>query len=59
MRRTFSNDSPTDQFELLPGFSSKPEGLRYAPEFVPPAADQKFILEIASLPVEPFQFGQI
>jgi hypothetical protein len=42
-------------FERLP---SEPEGLRYAADFVSPAIEQKLILGIRTLPLQPFQFGQ-
>ena len=34
-----------------------PQGLRYMPEFVSPAAETELISRISELPLQPFQFG--
>ena len=47
--------------EQLPLFADNPrfpEGLRYAAEFISPAIERELIAEVASLPLQPFQFGQ-
>jgi alkylated DNA repair dioxygenase AlkB len=46
------------QFSLFADRSLQPEGLRYADEFVSPAAEKALIGRIAALPLQPFQFGQ-
>jgi alkylated DNA repair dioxygenase AlkB len=48
----------SEQFSLFADRSSGPEGLRYAEEFVSPAAEKTLIGHIAALPLQPFQFGQ-
>jgi hypothetical protein len=48
----------SDQFSLFAEGLSGPEGLRYAEEFVSPAAENILIGHIAALPLRPFQFGQ-
>jgi alkylated DNA repair dioxygenase AlkB len=45
------------QFSLFADNSRVPEGLRYATDFVSFAAEQELIAQIASLPLQPFQFG--
>ena len=47
-----------EQFSLFADRLSGPEGLRYAEEFVSPAAEKTLIGQIAVLPLQPFQFGQ-
>jgi hypothetical protein len=47
-----------EQFSLFADKLSGPEGLRYADEFVSPAAEKTLIGHIAGLPLQPFQFGQ-
>ena len=47
-----------EQFRLFADRSSGPEGLRYAQEFVSPAAEKILIGHIAALPLQPVQFGQ-
>lgn len=48
----------SEQFALFEPSSPSPEGLRYAAEFVSPAAEQELIARVAALPLQPFQFGQ-
>jgi alkylated DNA repair dioxygenase AlkB len=36
----------------------EPEGLRYAAEFISPAAERDLMAGVAALPLQPFQFGQ-
>jgi alkylated DNA repair dioxygenase AlkB len=48
----------SEQLTFFASTSPEPEGLRYAPEFVSPAAEQELIARIAALPLQPFQFGQ-
>jgi alkylated DNA repair dioxygenase AlkB len=48
----------SEQFALFEMPGSLPEGLSYAGEFVSPAIEDKLILGIQSLPLQPFQFGQ-
>jgi alkylated DNA repair dioxygenase AlkB len=48
----------SEQFAFFENSSPSPEGLRYAAEFVSPAAEQELIARIAALPLQPFQFGQ-
>jgi alkylated DNA repair dioxygenase AlkB len=47
-----------EQFSLFADRLSGPEGLRYAEEFVSPAAEKTLIGHIAVLPLQPFQFGK-
>jgi hypothetical protein len=47
-----------EQFSLFADRLSGPEGLRYAEEFVSPAAEKTLIGHIAVLPLQPFKFGQ-
>jgi alkylated DNA repair dioxygenase AlkB len=47
----------SEQFSLFAGNSRVPEGLRYATDFVSPAVERELIAQIASLPLQPFQFG--
>ncbi len=47
-----------EQFSLFQNSPPKPEGLRYAAEFISAAAEQELIARIAALPLQPFQFGQ-
>ena len=47
-----------EQFSLFANRLSGPEGLRYAEEFVSPAAEKTLIGHIAVLPLQPFKFGQ-
>jgi alkylated DNA repair dioxygenase AlkB len=47
-----------EQFSLFADDSPpKPEGLRYAEEFISPAAENALVGAIAALPLQPFQFG--
>ena len=46
-----------EQLSLFADDARVPEGLRYATDFVSPAAEQELIAHIASLPLQPFQFG--
>jgi alkylated DNA repair dioxygenase AlkB len=48
----------SEQFSLFTNSSPGPEGLRYAEDFVSPAAEKALIRNIAALPLQPFQFGQ-
>jgi alkylated DNA repair dioxygenase AlkB len=48
----------SEQLALFAASSPEPEGLRYAAEFVSPAAEQELIARVAALPLQPFQFGQ-
>jgi alkylated DNA repair dioxygenase AlkB len=48
----------SEQLTLFERLHSEPEGLRYAADFVSPAVEQKLILGIWTLPLQPFQFGQ-
>jgi alkylated DNA repair dioxygenase AlkB len=45
------------QLALFDDHSAAPAGLRYAPEFVSTALEQELIADIATLPLQPFQFG--
>jgi alkylated DNA repair dioxygenase AlkB len=47
-----------DQLALFESQCSEPEGLRFAADFISPAIEQKLILEVRGLPLQPFQFGQ-
>jgi alkylated DNA repair dioxygenase AlkB len=48
----------SEQLTLFERLPPEPEGLRYAADFVSPAIEQKLILGIRTLPLQPFQFGQ-
>jgi alkylated DNA repair dioxygenase AlkB len=48
----------SEQLAFLAPSSLEPDGLRYQPEFISPAAEQELIAHIAALPLRPFQFGQ-
>lgn len=48
----------SEQLSLFAERTPAPEGLRYATEFVSPAAEQELIAHVAALPLQPFQFGQ-
>lgn len=48
----------SEQFSLFNKVRPKPEGLRYAAEFVTPAIEQELILGIQTLPLQPFHFGE-
>jgi alkylated DNA repair dioxygenase AlkB len=48
----------SEQFAFFENPSPKPEGLRYAPEFVSPDTERELIARVAALPLQPFQFGQ-
>jgi alkylated DNA repair dioxygenase AlkB len=52
MKRT----DPSDQLALF-AVTDSPAGLRYAPEFITPAAERELIDHIRGLDLEPFQFG--
>lgn len=45
------------QLALFPDQAAGPQGLRYMPEFVSPAAETELISRISELPLQPFQFG--
>lgn len=45
------------QLALFENQPSEPEGLHYAADFVSPATEQKLVLRIQALPLQPFQFG--
>jgi alkylated DNA repair dioxygenase AlkB len=45
------------QLALFDDRAAGPSGLRYQPEFVSAANEQKLIAGIAALPLQPFQFG--
>lgn len=47
-----------EQFGLFAAKPAEPEGLRYAEDFVSPAAEKTLIEHIAALPLQPFQFGR-
>jgi hypothetical protein len=46
-----------EQFSFFADSSLEPEGLRYAEDFVSPAAEKDLIGRIAAMPLQPFQFG--
>jgi alkylated DNA repair dioxygenase AlkB len=48
----------SEQFGLFTNSCPGPKGLRYAEDFVSPAAEKALIRNIAALPLQPFQFGQ-
>jgi alkylated DNA repair dioxygenase AlkB len=48
----------SEQLTLFEKLPREPEGLRHAADFVSPAIEQKLILGIRTLPLQPFQFGQ-
>jgi alkylated DNA repair dioxygenase AlkB len=48
----------SEQLAFFAASSPEPDGLRYAAEFVSPAAEQELIAHVAALPLQPFQFGQ-
>jgi alkylated DNA repair dioxygenase AlkB len=48
----------SEQLAFFATSSPGPEGLRYAAEFISPAAEQELIAHVAALPLQPFQFGQ-
>ena len=48
----------SEQLALFDKVRPEPEGLRYAADFVSPAIEQKLILAIRTLPLQPFQFGE-
>jgi alkylated DNA repair dioxygenase AlkB len=45
------------QLALFADPNTVPQGLRYQPEFISPAAEAELIADIAELPLQPFQFG--
>src|ERR1700730_1336450 len=47
-----------EQFSLFADRLSGPEGLRYAEEFVSPAAEKTLLGHIAAFPLQPCQFGR-
>jgi alkylated DNA repair dioxygenase AlkB len=46
------------QFALFADTPAIPDGLRYAADFIPVAAERDLIDHVAALPLQPFQFGQ-
>ena len=48
----------SEQLTLFESLRPKPEGLRYAADFVSPAIEKELILAIRTLPLQPFQFGE-
>jgi hypothetical protein len=48
----------SEQFPLFESPAPKPEGLRYAADFVSLDTEQRLISGIRDLPLQPFQFGQ-
>jgi alkylated DNA repair dioxygenase AlkB len=48
----------SDQLALFNNRPDEPDGLRYAADFISPAVEEKLILGIRALPLQPFQFGQ-
>jgi len=47
-----------EQFALFADRSGAPEGVVYAPDFLPVPLERELIARVASLPLQPFQFGQ-
>lgn len=45
------------QLALFDDQTAVPKGLRYVPEFISTASEQKLIAGVSALPLEPFQFG--
>jgi alkylated DNA repair dioxygenase AlkB len=45
------------QLGLFPTGALGPQGLRYHPEFISPAAERALIAHVSALPLAPFQFG--
>src|ERR1700743_2520135 len=45
------------QLALFDDQTSGPQGLRYAPAFIPATVEQELIAGIAARPLHPFQFG--
>ncbi len=48
----------SEQLEFFVDRNSRPEGLRYAADFVSPETELELMARIAALPLQPFQFGQ-
>jgi alkylated DNA repair dioxygenase AlkB len=48
----------SEQFALFESPAPRPEGLRYAANFVSSETEQRLISGIRDLPLQPFQFGQ-
>jgi alkylated DNA repair dioxygenase AlkB len=48
----------SEQLAFFATSSPEPEGLRYATEFVSPETEQELVARVASLTLQPFQFGQ-
>ena len=48
----------SEQLALFDRVHPEPEGLPYTADFVSPAIEQKLVLGIRTLPLQPFQFGQ-
>jgi alkylated DNA repair dioxygenase AlkB len=48
----------SEQFAFFANMPREPEGFRYAAEFVSPAVERDLVAGIATLPLQPFQFGQ-
>jgi alkylated DNA repair dioxygenase AlkB len=48
----------SEQLEFFVDPDTRPEGLRYAADFVSPETEQELMAHIAALPLQPFQFGQ-
>ena len=46
------------QLSLFAFAPLQPAGLRYAPNFVSAATEERLIAHVATLPLQPFQFGQ-
>jgi hypothetical protein len=53
-RRTAAS---SEQFAFFATSSPEPEGLRYAAEFIS-SPERELITRVATLPLQPFQFGQ-
>lgn len=47
----------SEQLSMFDAPSSRPDGLRYTPDFVTPATEDELIRHIQALPLQPFQFG--
>jgi len=61
INRSYNFPKSANLTEQLPLFAEKslaPEGLRYSAEFISPDLERELIARIATLPLQPFQFGQ-